>query len=237
MEPTYEVSLLDALGDRADEIGANLRWVPGNDPVNGANMIETADMTAIPSSALTPEAGSGRGLTARYWDNPTFQGAEDLTRTERQVAYDVGFVGGSPAFANLYASQVPATPAITSATGADQSAVYTGFFTAPRTGTYRLGLTGWGDASLFLDGELLVENAGSQRWEENAEVALEAGRALPDQGRVLGSCACAAAARHDAAAVGPAGRHEGAVVAAGASGRAERGRGDRLPAHLRDRGA
>ena len=28
---------------------------PGNDPVNGANMIETADMTAVPSSVLTPE--------------------------------------------------------------------------------------------------------------------------------------------------------------------------------------
>jgi beta-glucosidase len=179
VEPTYEVSLLDALGERADEIGANFRWVPGNDPVNGANMIETADMTAVPSSALTPETGSGRGLTARYWDNPTFQGTEDLTRTEQQVAYDVGFVGGSPAFANLYASQVPATPAITDPTGANQSAVYTGFFTAPRTGTYRLGLTGWGEASLFLDGELLVENAGSQRWEESAEVDLEAGERYP----------------------------------------------------------
>ena len=174
--PTYEVSVLDALGDRADEIGANFRWVPGNDPVGGANMIETADMSAVPSSVLTPESGSGRGLTARYWDNPTFQGTEDLTRTERQVAYDTGFVGGSPAFANLYASQVPATPAITSPTGSDQSAVYTGFLTAPRTGTYRLGLTGWGNASLFIDDALLIENASDQRWAESAEVDLEAGR-------------------------------------------------------------
>ena len=179
VEPTYEVSLLDALGERADEIGANLRWAPGNDPVNGANMIETADMTAVPSSVLTPESGSGRGLTARYWDNPTFQGPEGVTRTERQVAYDVGFIGGSPAFANLYASQVPPTPAVTSPTGADQSAVYTGFITAPRTGTYRLGLTGWGDASLFLDGELLVEGTGSRRWAESAEVELEAGQRYP----------------------------------------------------------
>jgi beta-glucosidase len=179
VQPPYEVPLLDALGDRADEIGANMRWVPGNDPVNGANMIETPDMTAVPSSVLTPESGSGRGLTARYWDNPTFQGPEGVTRTERQVAYDVGFVGGSPAFADLYASQVPPTPAITSVTGTNQSAVYTGFFTAPRTGTYRLGLTGWGDASLFLDGELLVENSGSQRWAESADVDLEAGQRYP----------------------------------------------------------
>ena len=117
MAPTYEVSVLDALGDRADEIGANFRWVPGNDPVSGASMIETADMSAVPSSVLTPESGSGRGLTARYWDNPTFQGTEAVTRTERQVAYDTGFTGGQPAFANLYASQVPATPAITSPVG------------------------------------------------------------------------------------------------------------------------
>lgn len=177
--PPYDVSLLDALGDRAEEIGANFRWVPGNDPVSGASMIETADMTAVPSSVLSPESGSGRGLTARYWDNPTFQGPEGLTRTERQVAYDTGFVAGSPAFANLYASQVPPTPALSGATGADQSAVYTGFFTAPRTGTYRLGLTGWGDASLFLGGNLLVENAGSQRWAESAEVDLQAGQRYP----------------------------------------------------------
>ncbi len=137
--PTYTVPVLDALGDRADEIGANFRWVPGNDPVSAANMIETAGMTALPSSVLTPESGSGRGVTARYWDNPTFQGNAGVTRTERQVAYDTGFTGGSPAFANLYASQVPATPAIASPTGANQSAVYTGFLTAPRTGTYRPG--------------------------------------------------------------------------------------------------
>jgi beta-glucosidase len=39
--------------------------------------------------------------------------------------------------------------------------VYTGFFTAPRTGVYRLGLTGWGDARVFLDDNLIVDMTGA----------------------------------------------------------------------------
>ena len=172
--PTYERPVLDALGDRAEADSINFRYVAGNDPVGGANMIETANMTAVPSSVLRPEAGAGRGLTARYWDNPTFQGDPDVTRTERQLIYDSGFVGGH--FASLYASQVPPVPQL-NVFGADQSAVYTGSLTAPQTGTYRLGLTGWGDAWLYVDDELVVDNEGAAgRWAEDAAVELEAGQ-------------------------------------------------------------
>jgi beta-glucosidase len=172
VKPTYQVPVLDGLGDRADEEGIIFRYAAGNDPVGGFSMIETSDMTAVPSSVLTPESGTGRGVTARYWFNRTFQGPEAVTRTERQVAYDSGFVGGH--FEALYASQVPPVPQ--SPTG-EQSVVYTGFFAAPATGTYRLGLSGWGDASLFLDDNLVVQNIGTQnRWSEANEVSLQAGQ-------------------------------------------------------------
>jgi beta-glucosidase len=177
VRPTYTVPLLEALRERADDSGSDVRWVPGNDPVHGANMIETADLTAVPSAVLTPESGSGRGLTARYWGNMAFSGDPGVTRTERQVSFDVGFVGGQSRFARFYASQVPPTPALgADPLGGGQSAVYTGYLTAPRTGSYRLGLTGWGDARLYLDGELIVESTGvANRWAEDVSVDLVAG--------------------------------------------------------------
>jgi beta-glucosidase len=177
VKPTYQVPVLTGLGDRADDEGINFRYAQGNDPVGGFSMIETSDMTALPSSVLTPESGNGRGVTARYWNNREFQGPEAVTRTERQVAYDSGFVGGH--FEALYASQVPAVP-LSPAPGQAQSVVYTGFLTAPTTGTYRLGLTGWGDASLFVGDTLVVQNNGTQnRWSQASTIDLEGGRRYP----------------------------------------------------------
>jgi beta-glucosidase len=176
--PTYEVSPLDGLRARAEEAGVRVVYREGNDPVNAANMIEAPDMTAVPSSVLTPQRGVGNGLTARYFGNPTFSGPVALTRTESQLLFDVGFTGGQPAFANLYASQ--RTP--TAVTGADplgggQSVRYTGSLTAPATGTYRLGLSGWGDARLWLDDELIVDMTGANGWRDvrSAPLALERG--------------------------------------------------------------
>jgi beta-glucosidase len=161
VQPTYQVSLLDAMRTQGRRTGMRVSYEPGNDPVNGANLIEAADLTAVPSSVLAPETGTGTGVTARYWANPTFAGEPGATRVEGQVNYDAGFVGGSPAFADLYASQVPPTPALGNPFGANQSARYTGFFTAPATGTYRLGLTGWGDARVYLDDTLVVDMTGA----------------------------------------------------------------------------
>jgi beta-glucosidase len=177
VQPTYRVPLLRALRARAAQAGVGVRYVAGNDPVNGASMIETADMTAVPSSVLTPETGAGHGLSASYFANPTWSGTPGVTRIERQVLYDVGFTGGSPAFASLFGSQLPATPALSSPIGGGDSVRYTGFLTAPRTGTYRLGLTGWGDAKVWLGDQLIVDMTGQdgRRVVQSAPVHLEAG--------------------------------------------------------------
>ncbi|MCU1432286.1 MAG: hypothetical protein JWP95_1391, partial [Actinotalea sp.] len=160
VQATYEVSLLDAMRDRGRETGTQVRYAQGNDPVNGANMIETADMTAVPSSVLRPERGIGQGLTARYFPNLDLTGAPALTRTERQVVYDTGFTGGGPAFASLYGSQVPATPVVGDSEFGPQSVRYTGELVPPATGTYVLGGTGWGDARVYLGGELIIDMSG-----------------------------------------------------------------------------
>ncbi|HEU4424477.1 MAG TPA: glycoside hydrolase family 3 C-terminal domain-containing protein [Pilimelia sp.] len=161
--PTYEVPVVQGLRTRAAESGGRVRFQEGNDPVNAANMIETADMTAVPSSVLTPERGAGNGLTASYFGNPTLTGPPAVTRTERQVLYDTGFTGGGGGlFAALYASQLPPTPVVgPGPLGQNQSVRYTGHLTAPGTGTYRLGLTGWGDARAWLDGQLIIDMTGA----------------------------------------------------------------------------
>ena len=161
--PTYEVSLLDALENRAAQSGTELRYEPGNDQVNGANMIEAADMTAVPSSVLRPEVGEGDGLTARYYPNATWGEPFGLERNEQQVAYDTGFTGGGDLFAPIYASQVTPTPTLGGLSpdqNGSQSVRYTGTLIAPTSGTYALGATGWGDARVYLDGELIVDMTG-----------------------------------------------------------------------------
>src|SRR6478752_1199120 len=52
--PTYKVPLLKGLRERAARTGAVVRYVRGNDAVNGANMLESVNRTAVPSSVLRP---------------------------------------------------------------------------------------------------------------------------------------------------------------------------------------
>jgi beta-glucosidase len=172
--PTYQRPLVQALRDRGRAAGFTVRYRAGNDPVNAANMIEAPDMTAVPSSALSPDSGGGGGLTASYFPNTTLEGSPALTRTESQVLYDTGFTGGQPAFANLYASQRTPTPVVgANPLGGGQSVRYSGFLTAPGTGTYRLGLTGWGDARVWLDDRQIIDMTGQDGLRDVRSAALE----------------------------------------------------------------
>jgi beta-glucosidase len=148
VSPTRQTPVLQGILARAAP-GATVQWVAGNDPVNGANMLETADMTAVPSSVLTPSSGTGTGLTASYWTNDNFQGPPSVIRTDAQVKFDVGFLSTFGSWAGR-TSQVPIPPA-----GA-ASAVWEGTLTAPANGSYTLNLSGWGDATLALAGQTVT---------------------------------------------------------------------------------
>ena len=145
---TEKTTPLDGITERAEAAGATVEWVEGNDPANGANMLESRDMTAVPSSVLSPNNGQGTGLDASFWRNNSFQGAPDEQRIARQVNYDVGILSTLDAPGP---SQVPPPP-VNCAT-CPGSAVYEGYITPPTTGAYSLALTGFGDATLELDGE------------------------------------------------------------------------------------
>ena len=94
---------------------------------------------AAPSSIFTSPTG-GTGLQATYFASTDLSGAPIVTRTDPGVRWDQGFIGGGPAFASLYGSQLEPTP------GDAGSARYTGTFTVPTTGAYTFALTGWGEA-------------------------------------------------------------------------------------------
>src|SRR5256885_1709073 len=101
---------------------------------------------AAPSSVFPPAGGDGAGLSAEYFAAADLSGTPIVTRTEPGIHYEQGFLGGGPAFASLYGSQLAPTPADA------QSVRYAGTFTAPAAGAYTLPLTRSGQAPLSFDG-------------------------------------------------------------------------------------
>ena len=172
--PTTETPTLQGITARAGS-SARVTFTPGNDPVNAASMIETADMTTVPSSVLTPASGTGPGLTAQYWHTPSFTGPPAVTRVERQVNYDLGFPSTFPGWAGA-GTQVAVPPFDFFL---EQQAVrYDGFLIPPATGDYVLSLTGWGDATLSLDGTAIIDMTGEdgRRVVDSAALHLVAGQ-------------------------------------------------------------
>jgi beta-glucosidase len=150
--PTYQVSILDGLRNRAPA-GTTVDWSPGVDRVGPTSMLPGP--AAVPSSVLSPGGGSTEvGLAADFFGNTDLAGDPIVSRTEPGVRYDQGFLGGSPAFASLYGSALDPTPADA------RSVRYTGTFTAPTTGAYAFSLSGFGDAQMFVDGELAIDMTG-----------------------------------------------------------------------------
>jgi beta-glucosidase len=168
VKPTYEVSLLDGIRDRAPA-GVDVQYAPGSDPVGPTSMLPGP--AAAPSAVFTSPDG-GAGLRATYFASTDLSGDPIVTRTDPGVRFDQGFIGGSSAFASLYGSQLEPTP------GAAGSARYSGTFTVPTSGDYTFALTGWGEAQMFLDGERVIDFAsetGDVATERTATLSLQAG--------------------------------------------------------------
>jgi beta-glucosidase len=118
---------------------------------------------AVPTSALTTDGGAP-GLKAEVFEKPDFAGAPVETRTDAQVA--VGRIRGQgppPGF-----DAPPPQPS--------RATRWTGYLVPPASGTYRLGVEGFGNR-LFLDEKKLVDQTGGFPPPPSVvEVALEKGR-------------------------------------------------------------
>ena len=116
-------------------------------------------LVSVPASALTLD-GREPGLKAEYFNNQELRGPAVATRTDARIDFDWGRYQPVPEL-----------------TGNNFSVRWTGKFTPPESGTYKLGFTADDGAMLYLDGKLLVE-----AWTSNpnktatTEIALEGGR-------------------------------------------------------------
>jgi beta-glucosidase len=151
--PTAAVDTLQAIRAR---VGAgNVTYSPGTDGISEGDLLPGPP--PVPSSVLTPEDGSGTGLSASYWSNTTFSGDPHLVQEEPNANVDLGFQN-FPGF-NASSPKVPSIRGDFALLG-DLSARWRGTLTAPATGWYTLGLTARGDATLTVDGDEIVTHAG-----------------------------------------------------------------------------
>jgi beta-glucosidase len=135
VEPPYRVSPLEGLQARLGDQVA-LCYAKGCTNVR--------DLSMIRASMLKPARGEGVGLLGEYFGTPDFSGAPVIERV------DVRFRFWRLSFAPL--EQTPPTFSVR----------WSGKLTVPSTGAYSLGLANSGDARIYLDGKLLVENCNPQ---------------------------------------------------------------------------
>jgi len=115
----------------------------------------------VPTSALSTEGG-GAGLTAEVYEDPEMTGAPVETRTDTQIA--VGRNRDEP-----FDRDAPRAPG--------KPTRWTGWLTPDESGTYTLGVEGFGNR-LFLDGKKLVDTTtgGFPRPPAMVDITLEKGR-------------------------------------------------------------
>lgn len=135
VEPPYRVTPLEGLQARLGE-GVAIRYAKGCTNVR--------DLSMIRASMLKPARGEGVGLLGQYFGTPDFSGDPVIERV------DVRFRFWRLSFAPL--EQTPPTFSVR----------WSGKLTVPSTGTYSLGLANSGDARVYVDGKLLVENCNPQ---------------------------------------------------------------------------
>jgi alpha-L-fucosidase len=129
---------------------------------NATNPIAT--VIQLDYTAPVAPAGTGTGLSAQYWNNPTFTGTPVLTRTDRTLNFSWRF-DGSPDAA------IPAD---------NFSARWTGTIQPRSTEAYTLTTLSDDTVQVWVDGKLVIDNTTPHNAQLNsATVTLQAGRRYP----------------------------------------------------------
>jgi beta-glucosidase len=165
VKPTDISTPLAAIQARAGA-GVKVTYAEGTDEVGPAHSLKGA---AVPSSVLTPAGDpTVSGLKAEYWfSGADTAGAPTVTRVEDQIAMSAGFL----ALDGLYGSSVPKIPGY--AFGGPLNARWSGTITAPASGEYKLALTGFGSARLFLDGQEIINASDPHAVRTDTSLALQ----------------------------------------------------------------
>lgn len=169
VNPTYTVSPLEGIKSRA---GADIqvKYAPGTDSISAGDILPGPN--AVPSSFLLPQAGSNEnGLQATYWSNKNMEGDPVFEHTAKQVNLNLGFYNYDGF--NAQSSKLDSLP--TSLNGM-MSARYTGVINVPKSGDYTLSTTSYGSSKVYIDGNLVIDNAGEKLGTVEKTVSLEAGK-------------------------------------------------------------
>jgi beta-glucosidase len=163
-----EVSLLDAIRERAAATGTTVRYAEGCGRVErkklGVIGPDHLQPSSVSASGVPQEIGGGaneRGLTGEYFANPELGGEPASRRVDPKVDFHWTFLPPAPGLATDW-----------------YSVRWTGSLMGPESGPRRIGVEGNDGFRLWLDGRLIIDRwrKGSYRTAA-AEVRLEKGRA------------------------------------------------------------
>ena len=128
--PSRSTTVLD--GIRQQFAAARVTFAPGTAFLRAGTPVRAAALS-------TPDGKPG--LHAEYFRGTELQGAPVVTRTDADVNFDFNDSSPAPGLGRE-----------------DYSIRWTGFLTAPKSGSYDLGVTGDDGYRLWLDGKLVVED-------------------------------------------------------------------------------
>jgi beta-glucosidase len=158
--PARLTTVLDGLAARAGE-GVTVTHLAGTDPISLGDTL--AGPAPVPSTVLTNISAEYR-IGIEQYAGPAF-----LEREEKQVNLRTGL-----SIDALNTSQVPGIGFPLALL--PLSARWTGTLVAPASGEYGLSLSHLGTARLYLDDELVLQDAGAEYGTQTAEVDLTEGR-------------------------------------------------------------
>lgn len=151
VQPTYGVSVVEGLR-RYLGPDVQIYYAPGVDPIGPGALLP--GLPPIASGWFRPDKTTTEpGLFATYWPNRAWEGAPHSQRIEPSINLNFGFFdlfpGASPAS--------PGAPDCPHGLPHEFSARWQGYLHVPVDGEYRLQLSCYGTARLWLDGALAID--------------------------------------------------------------------------------
>ncbi|MEV5027440.1 beta-glucosidase [Paenibacillus sp. LPE1-1-1.1] len=168
------VSPLEGIKNRAGR-DIKVEYLPGTDPIGAGDLVPGPE--PVPSAFLSPSADSNeQGLKAVYWDNDRMEGNPVHENVVKQPNLQLGFYNYDGLNANS-----PKIGKLPWNVTSNNSIRYTGVIHVPKTGDYTLSTTSLGSSKVYIDGNLVIDNAGQTLNTVEKTVTLEAGKEYPIQ--------------------------------------------------------
>jgi beta-glucosidase len=166
--PTYTVSPLEGIKNRAGK-DIKVEYIAGTDSISPADIMPGPE--PVPSAFLSPSAGSTQqGLKAVYWSNHKMEGEPVFEHVSKQVNMQLGFYNYD------FNAHSPKLDRLPGSITFESSARYTGVINVPKSGDFMLSTTSLGSSKVYLDGNLVIDNAGTTYSTVEKTVRLEAGK-------------------------------------------------------------